>query len=106
MQFINRDNDTLAISSPENIGSIQLNNNVLFFNTGYYQVLASSDSVKLAVLRKVGYAPIKIGALGLPNYSGTGEQTYTSVVTTVGEKKLVMSEDVEVTCETDLKKRL
>jgi hypothetical protein len=101
MQFINVDNDTLVISSPENIDSIQLNNNVFFFNNGYYQVLGSSDSVKLAVLRKVSYVPIKIGALGLPNYSGTGEQTYTSVVATVGEKKLIMSEDVEVTSETD-----
>ncbi|HEX5152651.1 MAG TPA: hypothetical protein VFW07_14470 [Parafilimonas sp.] len=100
MQFINPGNDTLVISNPENVDSILFSKDVFFFNKGYYEILASANSVKLAVLRKVSYEPIKIGALGLPDHSGTGIQSYTSVVTYTGEKKLVMNEDVEVTSET------
>ena len=100
MQFIGPNNDTLTISNPENVDSILLNNNTFFFNKAYYQIVESANGVRLAVLRKVSYQPIKIGALGLPNYSGTGIQSYTSFVTSTGDKKLVMNEDVEITSET------
>jgi hypothetical protein len=100
MQFIDPKNDTLVISNPENIDSILFDKNVFFFNKGYYQVFASVAQFKVAVFRKVTFQPIKIGALGLPNYSGTGIQSYTSVITSTGEKKLVMNEDVEITSET------
>jgi len=100
MQFISPGNDTLVISNPENVDSILFSNNAFFFNKGYYEILSSIDSVKLAVLRKVSYEPIKIGALGLPDHSGTGIQSDTSVVTYTGERKLVMNEDVEIASET------
>jgi hypothetical protein len=100
MQFISPGNDTLVISNPENVDSILFSNNAFFFNKGYYEILSSANAVKLAVLRKVSYEAIKIGALGLPDHSGTGIQSDTSVVTYTGERKLVMNEDVEITSET------
>jgi len=100
MQFINPGNDTLVVSNPENVDSILFNSNAFFFDKGYYEILGSANSVKLAVLRKVSYEPIKIGALGIPDNSGAGIQSYTSVVTYTGERKLVMNEDVEITSET------
>jgi hypothetical protein len=39
--------DTLAISKPDNIESIRLNNSTFFFRDGYYEIVAASDSVKL-----------------------------------------------------------
>ncbi len=100
MQFIDPHNDTLAISNPENVYSILLNNNIFFFDKAYFQVIESSNGVKLTVSRKVSYQAIEIGALGLPNYTGSGIQGYTSFVTSTGDKKLVMNEDVEITSET------
>ncbi len=100
MQFIGPDNDTLSITNADNIDSILLNNAVFFFNQGYYEIVASADTVKLAILRKTTYQAITIGALGLPNHTGTGIKSYTSFLTYVGEKKLVMNEDIEATSET------
>jgi len=69
MQFIDPKGDTLAISKPENIDSIRLNNSTFFFKDGYYEIVAASDSVnvKLAVFRTVSFEPVKIGAMGVPS---------------------------------------
>jgi hypothetical protein len=100
IQFIGPGKDTLVLTKPEEINSIIFDSSVFFFANGFYQVIASSDSVKLAVLRRASYEPVKIGALGLPNHSGTGIQSYTSIVTHVGSKDLVMNEDIDITTET------
>jgi hypothetical protein len=100
MQFIGADKDTLVLTKPEEIDSIIFANGVFFFNKGFYQILASSDSVKLAVLRRASYEPVKIGALGISNYSGTGTQSYTSIVTHAGSKNLVINEDINIITET------
>lgn len=100
MQFIGTANDTLSIAKPGETNSILLNNAVFFFNKGYYEIITSAGNVKLAVLRKVNYEPIKIGALGVPSHSGTGIQSYSSLVTTVGQRQLVVNEDIEITKET------
>ncbi|MGH2648572.1 MAG: hypothetical protein ACRDE8_13430, partial [Ginsengibacter sp.] len=59
-------------------------------------ILTAADSVSLAVLRKVSYQPVKIGALGLPNHTGTGVESDTSLFVSSGEKKLSINEDVDV----------
>lgn len=100
MQFIGADKDTLVLTKPEEIDSIIFDNDVFFFNKGFYEILASSDSVKLAVLRRASYEPVKIGALGISNSSGTGMQSYTSIVTYAGPKNLVINEDINITTET------
>jgi hypothetical protein len=100
MQFIDADKDTLVLTKPEEIDSIILNNNAFFYNNGFYEILASSDSVKLAVLRKASYEPVKIGALGIPNHSGTGMQSHTSILTYAGSKNLVVNEDIDITTKT------
>ncbi len=101
MQFINEKNDTLEISKPNEIDSIIIEGHSFFFNNGYYEVLASGDSVKLVVLRKSSCMPVKTGAMGLTDHIGAGNQTVTSLETYLGERKLTMSEDVEVTEEAD-----
>jgi len=100
MQFIGADKDTLVLTKPEEIDSIIFDNGVFFFNKGFYQILASSDSVKLAVLRRASYEPVKIGALGISNRSGAGMQGYTSIITHAGLKNLVINEDIDITTET------
>lgn len=100
MQFINANNDTLIIAKPEEIDTITLNDEQFYFNNGYYQLLATSDSANLVVLRTASYEPLKIGAMGLPNHSGSGIQSYSSLDSYLGEGKLTMNEDVEITNET------
>lgn len=100
MQFIGADKDTLVLTKPQEIDSIIFDNEVFFFNKGFYEILASSDSVKLAVLRRASYEPVKIGALGISNNSGTGTQSYTSILTYAGSKNLVINEDINITTET------
>ena len=100
MQFIDPGNDTLVLSKPEEIDSIIFDSNVFFFNKGYYQIIALSDSFKLVLLRRASYEPVKIGALGLPNHSGAGMQSFTSINTYAGSKKLVINEDIDITSET------
>jgi hypothetical protein len=100
IQFIGPGKDTLVLTKPEDVDSIIFDSSVFFFDNGFYQVIASFDSVKLVVLRKASYEPVKTGALGLPDHSGTGIQSYTSVVTHVGSKDLVMNEDIDITTET------
>ena len=100
MQFIGPDKDTLVLTKPAEIDSIIFDNDVFFFNNGFYEILLSSDSVKLAVLRRASYEPVKIGALGISNSSGTGMQSYTSIITYAGSKNLVINEDIDITTET------
>ena len=100
IQFISPGKDTLVLTRPDDVDSIIFDSSVFFFENSFYQIVASSDSVKLAVLRRASYEPAKIGALGLPNHNGTGIQSYTSVITYAGSKYLVMNEDVDITTET------
>ena len=84
MQFIDSTGDTLAIEKPDDIDSIRLNNSTFFCNDGYYEIIASFDSVKLVVFRTVKFEPVKIGAMGEPsrhtsidnfvNYTGIGNK--------------------------------
>jgi hypothetical protein len=100
IQFIGPHKDTLVLSKPGEVDSIICDSSVFFFKNGFYQIVASSDSVRLAVLRIASYVPVQIGALGLPSHSGTGTQNYTSVDTYAGSKNLVINEDVEITTKT------
>lgn len=100
MQFINAKSDTLELSKPAEIDSIHLNKSVFFYNVCYNEIFATGNKVKLLAQRKVIYQPIKIGALGLPNENGTGITDFTSFVSPMGEKNLVMNEDVKIIKET------
>lgn len=101
MQFIDTNNDTLVIAKPAEVDTITLNDQQFYFNDGYYQVLTNTDSAKLVVLRTASYDALKIGALGLPSHSGSGIQSYSTLETYLGERKLTVNEDVEVTDETN-----
>jgi hypothetical protein len=98
MQFIDPKGDTLNLARPDDIDEIDFDSTSFFYNEGYYQVLADIDGTRLAVLRKVSYEPIKIGALGLRNHSGTGTEEEGSFVHKSGDKEL--NEDVDITKET------
>jgi hypothetical protein len=96
MQFLDEHGDTLNIAKPAEIESIVLGNNLFFYDEGYYEIIAAADSSELAVLRTVTYQPVRIGALGLPNRSGTGTVSDTSMIVQAGEKHLVAREDIDV----------
>jgi hypothetical protein len=97
MQFIDPKGDTLNLAKLNDIDEIDFDSTSFFYNEGYYQVLADIDGTRLAVLRTVSYEPIKIGALGLRNHSGTGTEEEGSFVHKSGDKELTMNEDVDIT---------
>ncbi len=99
MQFIDPKGDTLNLTRLEDIDEIDFDSTSFFYDKGYYQVLANIDGTQLAVLRKVSYEPIKIGALGLRNHSGTGTEEEGSFVHKSGDKELTLNEDVDITRE-------
>ena len=101
MQFINTNNDTLEIKKPDDIDSIIIDSNVFFFNKGYYEILLSAGTHKLAVLRKATFEPVKVGAMGLPTHTEGGIDAYNSFESYVGERSLIVNEDVEITAEAD-----
>ena len=96
MQFIDPKGDTLNLTRLKDIDEIDFDSTSFFYNEGYYQVLANIDGTRLTVLRKVSYEPIKIGALGLRNQSGTGTEEEGSFVHKSGDKELVLNEDVDI----------
>ncbi len=100
MEFISPAGDTLALSKPEEIDSIYLNYSVFYYNNEYFEIPPGGDSVRLVILRKATYEPLKIGAMGIASASGSGIQTYASLIDKNGEKNLVMNEDISVTMET------
>lgn len=101
LEFISPQGDTLVIAEPSTVDSIYINNEVFFFaNNVYYQVVAATGAVKLAVERTASYIPVKIGALGLPNHVGSGIETYKNFFLYTGLKTLVASEDIEITVRT------
>ncbi len=100
MQFIDPKGDTLNLAKPDDIEQIDFDNTSFFYKEGYYQVIEKSNVAALAVLRKASYEPIKIGALGLRNNSGTGTEEEGSFVHKAGNKELILNEDVDVTRET------
>jgi len=100
MQFIDPKGDTLNLARPDDIDEIDFDSTSFFYDKGYYQVLANINGARLAVLRKVSYEPIKIGALGLRNHSGTGTEEEGSFVHKSGDKELTLNEDVDITKET------
>ncbi len=99
MQFISPKGDTLNLSRLDDIDEINFDSTTFFYDEGYYQVLAKDDIADLAVLRKVSYEPVKIGALGIRNHSGTGTEGYGSFLDNSTEKKLTLNEDVDITRE-------
>ncbi len=100
MQFIDPKGDTLNLAKLEDIDNIEFDSTLFFYKEGYYQVMKKSNAVTLTILRKVSYEPIKIGALGLRNHSGTGTEEQGSFVNKAGIKELTMNEDVDITRET------
>ena len=100
MQFIDPHGDTLNIAKPQDIYVIDFDSSSFFYDKGYCEILETCDSIELAVLRKVTYEPIKIGALGLRNHSGTGTENYTSFLNNASEKQLTVNEDIDIEKET------
>src|SRR6185312_13582729 len=100
MQFIDQKRDTLNLAKPDDIEQINFDSTSFFYKEGYYQVIEKSNEAALAVLRKANYEPIKIGALGLRNHSGTGTEEQGSFVNKAGIKELTLNEDVDITRQT------
>ena len=97
MQFIGPNGDTLNIAKPEDIDSVRLNNNSFFYNKGYFEIIEDFDSVKLVVLRKVSYEPVKIGAMGQPSHA-TSIDSYESLLVDdrAESKKLTLNQDLDI----------
>ena len=101
MQFINVSGDTLNIAKPEDVDSIFVDSSIFYYNECYYEIFGTSDAGKIIVSRKASYEPVKIGALGQENQSGTGIASFSSLIEKgLGEKKLTINEDVQITEET------
>lgn len=65
MMFIDDKNDTVAIADEKNINYVKIGTDTFFYDNGFYQLIASSSTAKLAVkyvLKTSG--PQKTGAYG------------------------------------------
>ncbi len=73
LEFISPRGDTLVIAEPSTVDSIYINNEVFFFaNNIYYQVVAATGAVKLAVERTASYIPVKIWCAWFAKPCGIG----------------------------------
>jgi hypothetical protein len=100
LQFINPQGDTLDIATPDEIDSVQLCSGTFFYDKGYYEIFAATASVRLAVLRKITFQPVKIGAMGMRNQNGVGVQSYTTLTAQGVERQLTINEDIDIYKET------
>jgi len=99
MQFIDSTGDTLVLSKPEEIDSIRLNDRMFFYNKGYYEIIAETDSVKLTIFRKIYIDVVSTGALGLTSHTAN-VGSFDSYITTAGPKTLLLKNDLSVKKET------
>jgi len=95
MQFMDPNGDTLVISKPEEIDSINLNNQTFFYEKGYYEIIAQSDSVTLVVLNKVEIDEIVLGALGVQTRTAN-IVNFDSYLTPAGWTKFDGKNDISV----------
>jgi hypothetical protein len=95
MQFINAKGDSLAISNPVEIDSILLDSClfVYVYKRGYFQLLAVTDAVSLAVFRQCTFEPVQIGGMGTPRHSG-GIEMFNSITSRQGTMPLLLNEDI------------
>ncbi|MDN3657260.1 hypothetical protein QWZ08_16540 [Ferruginibacter paludis] len=100
MQFIDPHGDTLSIAKPQDIDSISLGGSIFFYKDGYQEQIASTNSVKLLIIRKVTYEPIEIGAMGLRTRTGVGIKNYSSLIANSVEKQLTLNVDIDIAMET------
>ena len=97
MQFIGSHDDTLNLLQPDQVDSIYLNNSVFFYdrdNDGYIQIYPGNVPLRLAVLRKVTYEPVKMGALR------AGFASYSEPLGSSGPKDVGMDDNIDVVKET------
>jgi len=99
MEFIDPKKDTMTISEPDKILSVQLDSSMFYYDKGYVQVITDYDSVKLLVLRRVTYETVKIGAMGTRSHA-TSIQGFTNLTTNAGSKQLILNEDLDFKKET------
>lgn len=96
IEFINPAGDTLSVSRPEEFKFIQIDSSIFYFIDGnYIEVIAASENAKLAILRKVSFEPVKIGAMGLRDKNHY-QVDYTSLLSSQGTNKLTLDEDIDV----------
>lgn len=97
MQFIDQKGDTLVITNPADIDSIQLNGCSFIYdhNKGYFQILAVSGVVSLAVHRQTRFDPVPVGAMGAKNESGRVVMM-NSIPSRQGTMPLRLNEDIYV----------
>jgi len=96
IEFINPAGDTLSVSKPDEFTSIQIDSSTFYFIDGnYIEVIAASDNIKLAVLRKVSFESVKIGAMGLRDKNHF-QVDYSILLSGQGTTKLTLNEDIDV----------
>ena len=95
MQFINRKQDTLEITNPEEIDSIVLDSCSFIYDykQGYLQILVTSNAASLAVLRQSTFDPIEMGAMGTPRHSG-GIEMWNSISSRQGTLPLQVNSEI------------
>lgn len=100
MQFIDPHGDTLNVAKLADIDTIAFDSVSFFYDKGYYEIVTAANGIKLAVLRKASYEPVKIGALDIRNHSGAGVEDYSSFLFKSTQRKLTLNEDIDITRET------
>lgn len=97
LQFISPKGDTMVITNPADIDSIRLDSCSFIYdhNKGYFQLLAVSDRVSLAIHRRTTIEPVPIGGMGSNSPSG-GVEMINSISNRQGTLPLVLNEDMYV----------
>jgi hypothetical protein len=97
MQFINSKGDTLVVTNPVDVDSILLDSCSFIYDykRGYFQILAISGAVSLAVHRQTTFDPVPFGAMGNKSQVG-GVEMINSVSNRQGTTSLNLNEDIYV----------
>jgi hypothetical protein len=95
MQFIGPKGDTMEIANMADIDSVIFRKAKFIFDDGFYEIIASSGSIQLALSRSVSIEGIKVGAMGIES-QGTSVDSYESFVSVEGLKGLALNQDVAV----------
>ncbi len=95
MEFIDAKGDSLVIDNPVEIDSILLDSCsfIYVYKKGYFQILAVSGDVSLAVSRVGAFEPVPFGGKGEKMSTG-GVEMYNSIATRQGMMPLLFNQDI------------
>jgi hypothetical protein len=95
MQFIERNGDTLDLGGMDNIDSLVFDKSIYYYQDGFLELVAATDSLMLVKKSVVKMNVENIGAYGTSNATGAIDN-YTAFRSGISVYSLVLNQDVVV----------